>query len=762
MFGLFEKIPIALRFFIIGLLFTLFFLQHILFDLTRELNQEKENLSMRLSGLGYLKSTNDQIDALQEIRGLGNIYLQGNETVLDEITQLRSNALKNFAWFETLVHPYDSHTYHDKLNKIRHEFDTLGERFETYRSRPASPGEAAAMFNAYSDLIEQLLNFNAYIAVIHNIGEHSDWELFILSELLAERLPVAIELLSRLRGIASGNIQLGHVTSDEMERLQFNIRLFKHNRDIIYDKLTQIFSYDAELKRSLAPALEKAVKANRELIGNLEYYLFTPGVKMVDAKTFFAMATDNMLSTKHFFSIVQETLTHEIKQHASMRMDYLRFRIYLESATLIAGLLLFWLFYRSSMGYIRKIENAERAKVSFLSQVSHEIRTPLNAIIGFIKLLREKVTDTENRQYVDTIEKSSYLLLDIINDVLDLNKINSGKLSIESIPFNPHREFEHLIALHTAKADEKAITFHTRFDPSLPKCISSDPLRLKQIIGNLLSNAIKFTPENGEVALDIGFDKSRNRLNVSVHDSGIGIPLSRQQNVFDAFTQAEKSTTREYGGTGLGLTICSKLVSMLRGKLKLESSVGEGSKFSFVIPLDPCGSRTTDISKEKWSEVEKTLQPSKPKRFKGNVLVVEDNETNQMYMQIILEQLGLAYEIAEDGLEAVELFKTGHFDIILMDENMPRMNGLEAAHIILQTERERNLPHTPLIAITANALIGDREHFLSSGMDDYLSKPVEKETLTALFERYLAKEKSNDETDKMVLPPTSNSQTRGV
>ena len=762
MFGLFEKIPIALRFFIIGLLFTLFFLQHILFDLMHKLNEENRSLETRLVGLSYLKSTNAQIVTLQKMRGLINVYLQGDQTVLDEITAYQAEIKNGFDTLINLEHSGDSHQCSKRVREIRQANDTVDRRFDTYRSGIATPEEKTGIFDGYSEVIERLIYFNAYIAVTHNIGEHSDWHLFVLSELLSERLPFAIEVLGKLRGIASGSIERKHTTPAEKEQLRFYINLLKHDQSIVYDKLKQIFTYDTRLEGSIAPELNETLEANRELIAKLEYYLFKPHAKAVDSHTFFAMATDSMQNAIYLLSTIHTILETKITQQAQIRISHLRFRIYLESATLIAGLLLFWLFYRSSMGYIHKIENAEKAKMLFLSQVSHEIRTPLNAIIGFIKLLKEKVTDVESLHFIDTIQKSSYLLLDIINDLLDLNKINSGKLSIESIPFNPHKEFEALIALHTAKANEKAITFHTRIDPALPGSITSDPLRLKQVIGNLLSNAIKFTPENGEVALDIGFDKIRNRLHVSVRDSGIGIAPSRQQNVFDAFTQAEDSTAREYGGTGLGLTICSKLVSMLHGELKLQSGVGEGSTFSFEIPLDPCESRIADISKEKRVHTETDTLPSQPRRFQGTVLLVEDNETNQMYMQIILEQLGLAYEIAEDGLEAVELFKTGHFDIILMDENMPRMNGLEAAQIILRTERERNLTHTPLIAITANALTGDRDRFLRAGMDDYLSKPVEKEKLTALFECYLAKENSNDEADKMVISRTSNSPTRGI
>lgn len=740
MFERFEKIPIALRFFGIGFLFTFIFIGHIVFDLGHQLASEKRNLQMRLDGLKYLKETNAQIAVFQKIRGLTNLYLEGDKTLLSQIYASQAEARKSFAALTALEHPTDSHGCNEKLDVVRHRYEALEKNFERARLIGATEKEKKAAFDGYSDSIERLLYFNSYAAVAYNIGENADWHLFVLSELLSERIPMSIEVLGKLRGIVSGSIQHGALTPQEREEVRFYIKLLKHNRSIIQAKLIHIFEHDSRLKNALEPSSKAAITANQKLVKDIESYLTNLHSIGVDGKTFFSMATDNMDHGVRFLSAIHENLELQIREHAEARLSALQFKIYFECAILLGGLLLFWLFYLSSMGYIRKVENAEKAKADFLSQMSHEIRTPLNAILGFIGILKEKTKESESLMYIETIQKSSNHLLAIINDILDLSKIESGKLSVEPVPFHPRLEFAPIISIYRAKANEKGIAFETRIDPEVPKCITSDPIRLKQILSNLLSNAIKFTHENGSVTLHIGYDEEVRIVTIEVTDSGIGIPLSKQKKVFDPFTQAEASTTRHYGGTGLGLAICSKLVSMLEGEIRLESEEGKGSTFTVRVPIPHCVTCIVEYDNEVLLRQHKKAEPAVSQRLIGHILLVEDNETNRMYMEILLEKMGLTYDIAEDGLEAVEKFKTGLYDIILMDENMPRMNGLEAAQIILRTEREENRPHTPIIAVTANALYGDRELFVEAGMDGYLSKPVDKEVLAKLFERYLKKD----------------------
>ncbi len=377
----------------------------------------------------------------------------------------------------------------------------------------------------------------------------------------------------------------------------------------------------------------------------------------------------------------------------------------------------------------QKSEQANKTKSEFLANMSHEIRTPLNAILGFIDLLKEKEKDKEKLKYIQTIQSSSTTLLGIINDILDFSKIESGNLNVEKIDFNTHEELGTLADLFRAKASEKSVSLSFILDENLPKALKSDPLRIKQIIANMLSNAIKFTPRNGRIELLMKY--TEDKLHISVKDNGIGIAKDKQEDIFKAFSQAESSTTRKYGGTGLGLAISSKLVVMLGGELKLESKEGQGSRFYFEIPAD--------IGKFKEQKTAKhlDLETIKGKR----ILLVEDNKANQMFMSLILKKFGLIFDIANDGVEAVKAYKNNFYDLILMDENMPNLNGIEATKQILKYEKDTKMRHTPIVALTANALKGDRERFIEAGMDEYLTKPLDKEKLSFVLKEFLAQNK---------------------
>ena len=376
-----------------------------------------------------------------------------------------------------------------------------------------------------------------------------------------------------------------------------------------------------------------------------------------------------------------------------------------------------------------KSTQASLAKSEFLANMSHEIRTPLNAILGFIDLLKEKERDGEKLKYIHTIQSSSTTLLGIINDILDFSKIESGNFNIETIDFNTHQELGTIADLFRAKASEKSVSLSFSIDKDMPRALKSDPLRIKQVVANLLSNAIKFTPRNGRIELLMKYVDGN--LHVSVKDNGIGIAKDKQTDIFKAFSQAESSTTRKYGGTGLGLAISAKIVSMLGGKLKLESQKDNGSRFYFEIPVG----------------IGVYKKPIKPKAsdtaaLKGKrILLVEDNKANQMFMSLIMKKFGLIFDMANDGAEAVEAYKNDYYDLILMDENMPNLNGIEATKQILEYEQIHNMRHTPIVALTANALKGDRERFLEAGMDEYLTKPLDKDKLAQILNYFLVKQK---------------------
>ena len=365
-----------------------------------------------------------------------------------------------------------------------------------------------------------------------------------------------------------------------------------------------------------------------------------------------------------------------------------------------------------------------KAKSEFLANMSHEIRTPLNAVLGFIDLLKEETKGRKSATYVDIIESSSKSLLKIIEDILDFSKIESGKLDIDKVDFNTKTEFEVIAHLFDAKCSQKDISLILNLDSSLPQVINTDPLRIKQVISNLLSNAVKFTPNGKKIIVDIHC--KNNLLYVSVKDEGVGIAKDKQNYIFEAFAQEDSSTTRVHGGTGLGLSISSELIKLLGGELKVESEVGIGSIFYFSIPI---------VVGE---ELKIKLTNDKDIKFNNQkILLVEDNKANQLFMKVILKKMNLSFDIANDGVEAVDMCKLNKYEAILMDENMPNLDGIGATKQILEYEKQNNLSHTPIIALTANALKGDRERFLEAGMDEYLTKPVNKKRLVEVLTIFL-------------------------
>ena len=514
---------------------------------------------------------------------------------------------------------------------------------------------------------------------------------------------------------------------------------------------------------------------------------------------------------------------------------------------------------------------ANTTKTLFLANMSHELRTPLNGIVGFTKILKSTTLDSEQDDFVNVIRKSSEDLLTIINDILDISKIENGGVILEEVYFNPMEEFENVIESYAANASKKDIDFSLWIDPILStQLLRSDPGKIKQVLINLISNAVKFTNNKGTIDVlieKVDLLKDDMAIKFSVKDTGIGISKEQEEKVFEAFTQADSSTSRKYGGTGLGLTISSSLVNALGGALKVESVIGKGSTFYFTLNLpkkeivrnrdikpmhmaiyaprevqskdsdhyleeyllsfkhlsmtrystfDECMSASfsmfdalyihydrinteelekivdyhkvhskiilvtklnrrhllKDISVEfsqvlyepiTFSKVEKSFNfltegkitkknnESIPLKIQDKVssnngkmfsnmhaLVVEDNPINQKMIQHTLKNIGITSECANNGKEGVDLYmeKSDTYNIIFMDIQMPIMNGIDATKAILEYEQNTQLVHTPIIAVTANALKGDREHFMEEGMDEYISKPIDLEKFISVLKFY--------------------------
>ena len=493
---------------------------------------------------------------------------------------------------------------------------------------------------------------------------------------------------------------------------------------------------------------------------------------------------------------------------------------------------------------------ANQTKSQFLANMSHEIRTPLNAIIGFADILSKAQLHNNDKDKAVIISKSAKALLDIINDILDISKIESGKFEISKTNFSLRELLEQIVQLYAVNTKQKNIRFVYRLDENIPEFVISDEIKIKQVFSNILSNAIKFTPENGKVTFDINLIKFENkmaRIRFSIKDDGIGISPKDQKKIFEPFSQADGSISRKYGGTGLGLAICLNIVKMLGSEIELESKVNKGSTFFFELDFEVQDVNTIDPAKFKYNfaicnVVEDTegirdhlvnivkyfgrihqgddidnyekidsifcfgdpqfyerlknrkerfkcpvvfvgnkekLNNNKMKslvdyfldvpiygskifniiaevksiekndrsleiideKFSGKILVAEDNINNQLLMNLILKDLGLNVTIVENGKLAFEKYKENNYDLIFMDINMPVMDGLETLKEIRKYEIETQ-KYTPIIALTANAIDGDKEKYIKEGMDGYLSKPIENTELVKVLNTYLKKNNS--------------------
>ena len=500
---------------------------------------------------------------------------------------------------------------------------------------------------------------------------------------------------------------------------------------------------------------------------------------------------------------------------------------------------------------------ANEAKSLFLANMSHEIRTPLNGIVGFTEILKSTDLTTEQEEFISIIDKSSESLLSIINNILDLSKIESNKIEIENIVFDAEEEFESAIETYSVAAAEKSIDLNFFMDPMVSKKLKGDPTKIKEILINLLSNAIKFTGFGGEIDLEITHDgnEASKLIKFTVTDNGIGMSKDQQSRIFDAFSQADVSVTRKFGGTGLGLTISRQFVELMGGQLHLHSIKDEGTTFYFTIPLEAvtttdktyahafsditigkgqqerqstldrylesyltyfganikhfdsvetlralnhdqtCENYWIDIDKAKENMLDAVTHLDKTKvivianvtsrqkieelgieqenvifkpltlskiraflnkmadtvpqlheeentavstNFDAKVLVTEDNIINQKLITRILEEHGITVDIANNGLESFEKRRSNHYDLIFMDIQMPVMDGIEATHEILDYEDDENVPHIPIIALTANALKGDREKYIAEGMDEYITKPIETDELHYILNKFLS------------------------
>tara|TARA_B100000768_G_C11284977_1_gene381809 strand:- start:6708 stop:8570 length:1863 start_codon:yes stop_codon:yes gene_type:complete len=476
--------------------------------------------------------------------------------------------------------------------------------------------------------------------------------------------------------------------------------------------------------------------------------------------------TETLVQSEDYSQILNEVVFSFEKENAAKISQLKKLELILSGIMILVLLIEIFLVIKPALNKLReshqklittnkKLIQSDKTKSEFLANMTHEVRTPLNGVIGMTHTLSQGKLDIEQRDAVNAIKMSAHDLLDIINEILDFSKLESGKSQVEDVDFSLNKLVNQVLKILSPTAISKGLGLSSHLDKDIPDIIKSDELKIRQILTNLIGNAIKFT-ENGEIILDVkqtNFQEDYSELTFSIKDTGTGIPFKKLDTIFDSFTQADSSTSRKFGGTGLGLSICKKIIDLLNGKIWAESEYGKGSTFIFsIIVSHTTESTKTTISENKSRETQSELSEIRKKeksnsilskkakpiispiRSSLKILVVEDNSINRAVILKSLMLLGLPASSAVDGDEAIKLIKSEIFDLILMDIQMPNLDGYECTRQIRRLLSQNDQPI--IMAMTATSVSNTENPFIKKGMDDYLPKPIDIEQLSEKIQNW--------------------------
>ena len=589
--------------------------------------------------------------------------------------------------------------------------------------------------------------------VIQEVGDASrlildpEIDTLYLGLLATQVLPALIDNLGQLRAwgvyIAANNYRM---TSPEMAQARQTYSVWdadtRAGMKTYLNYLSKVLAYKPELASDIDPVFLGLVEVYRD-----RAFQASIGIEFEEPKELWNDGDRVFESVVSQYDAIFPLLERLLEQRLR-KLDAQSLLLALISllSLSLAGYL-FFSFYEGTVRDMRQqehddavlrsakadAERANAAKSEFLANMSHEIRTPMNGIMGMTELALDISQNDVQRRYLSTVQSSAKSLLSILNEILDFSKIEAGQLQLEVVDFNLRDLVQDALATLEARLDSKGLYLRCNIHPELPANFLGDPGRIRQVLLNLCDNAIKFTASGGlTVTLEpMESEGALTGVLFQIADTGTGIPLAKQDVIFEAFSQADASTTRQYGGTGLGLTICASLVALMGGRIGVESQPGQGSTFSFSVRLEAVvGGKSEPVEVVPVSSV---LNAGAPQRSL-NVLLVEDHPVNQLLASTLLKKWGHKVTIAENGQLAVDIFKSEAWDIVLMDMQMPVMGGLEATLRIRSMESDGK--RVPIIAVTASAMESDREATRHAGMDDHLAKPFNAVALQAILAQY--------------------------